>query len=618
MIILCDTECYWVNDIGPVWLVGVCPFNIDTYEIGVFEIIRSYDSNCYERLNYYFNQQPTIIGFNWHGYDKYIMHGILHKYSPLEVYQLNSKYFESQKGFKQTKFKYDYFKSPVIDIQLLGSLTTSLKSINAIRGYALEKKDFKKAFTKEEHAGMDYYLEIDVMSLAQWFKEFREDYDLRKSLIPKYGASIILKTKSEIGSLILSRFITERKPNVFRNNRPAIPNSIKLTTVIPNEIEFKTPKYKSFLEELKSRKTNLMETEFSAKFTTGVVMQTLGKGGLHSVNNPQFYSERNNIKLLDIDISSFYLILALCFQIYPKGIGPSFLSAIDTFLTLRLKYKALSKDKSLSSLERDSAKKDAETYKIALLSMIGKMSMNFSKGSVSNNPYYDPEAFFKITVAGQLLTLMIIEEIELNNNSKVFSANTDGIFIMSSEPDLVINVFTKFAKKFDFQFTVENIEKLLMLSVNEYTALYTSGEIKRKGGFLYENLPPGRSLNAPIIYKALEKQSFYNIHLNQTIRDYNEPLLSYCYTKRSQSANSKFSYDNIELPDMIRYLVSTNGINLVSGNKRLLVKGKNEQYQVTLINEDITDLKLKDKPEIDLSYYVQKSLTLYNGVNTLW
>lgn len=122
-------------------------------------------------------------------------------------------------------------------------------------------------------------------------------------------------------------------------------------------------------------------------------------------------------------------------------------------------------------------KTNMNTLKIVVNGSFGKLGSKWSA-------LYAPDLMIQTTITGQLALLMLIESMELAGVS-VVSANTDGVVLRC--PIAKINEMENIA--FDWMLTtsyeLERAEYKVLASrdVNNYVAVKTDGEIKRKGVF---------------------------------------------------------------------------------------------------------------------------------------
>lgn len=109
----------------------------------------------------------------------------------------------------------------------------------------------------------------------------------------------------------------------------------------------------------------------------------------------------------------------------------AFCNLIDWLKNKRVEVKHSDED-TVDGIDRDTL---ALVLKIVINSVYGKLG--FENGNL-----YDRLAVLKTTINGQLMMLMLVEELELHN-IHVLSANTDGIVIKLYKRDIDVIIVLK-------------------------------------------------------------------------------------------------------------------------------------------------------------------------------
>ena len=158
--------------------------------------------------------------------------------------------------------------------------------------------------------------------------------------------------------------------------------------------------------------------------------------------------------------SSFYPSIMDVYRIAPAHINEGvFVKLIHWLKETRIKAKH-SKEELIDGIPKDTL---AQVLKIVINSIYGKLG--FEKGDIC-----DRLAVLKVTINGQLMIMMLCEELELSG-IEVISANTDGI---------VVKLYKKDKEKFE---TIANDWKELTkldADSEEYLA-YINRDIERIG-----------------------------------------------------------------------------------------------------------------------------------------
>ena len=155
---------------------------------------------------------------------------------------------------------------------------------------------------------------------------------------------------------------------------------------------------------------------------------------------------------------------------------------------------------------------------------------------------------------------------------------------------------------------------IAQLSVNDYIAKTTSGELKRKGSFLtYEDIKADmwhKDSSAMIIPFALQEYFVNNISPETTINNCNN-IFEFCYGSKKQKAAKKGSF---------KWLISeVNDNNMVTSYlsedrfMRYYIGGKttiNKLYE----NFDISNLSTKENP-VTVAQYLRREEIIKQGNN---
>ena len=176
---------------------------------------------------------------------------------------------------------------------------------------------------------------------------------------------------------------------------------------------------------------------------------------------------------------------------------------------------------------------------------------------------YDRQLTMFTTITGELSLMMLIEKYE-TNGIHVISANTDGVTIRIKK-DMIplmheINAWWCDITQYELERT--DYSKIIFSTVNDYLAIMTNGEIKKKGDFLTD-FELHKNKSARIVPIALESYFVHGTPVEHTIRAH-ENLYDFClrqkasrsfhYEGTNRSTGEKTVYDKL-----IRYYVSNEG-----------------------------------------------------------
>jgi hypothetical protein len=182
------------------------------------------------------------------------------------------------------------------------------------------------------------------------------------------------------------------------------------------------------------------------------------------------------------------------------------------------------------------------------------------------------------TITGELSLLMLIEAYELAG-IHVISANTDGVTILvknaSFDNMTAINKWWMELTSYELERT--DYSKIIFSTVNDYLAIKTDGEIKKKGDFLTD-FELHKNKSARIVPIALEQFFVNDVPVADTIRNHTN-IYDFCLR---QKASKDFHYEGHSKETktvynkLIRYYVSNTG--------EKLLKVKNENSDSTAVD----------------------------------
>lgn len=252
----------------------------------------------------------------------------------------------------------------------------------------------------------------DVDSTENFFKLIKYETELRQHLSEKYNLSLINASEPRIAKEIFAKFLSDdmgidkRHLKTLKTYR----DKVYINDIIFPYVNFKSKQLQTVLEIVKKWVVDPNKKQkIKHQFVYNDADIDIGLGGIHGCLNSGVYKATDNNCIRDIDVVSFYPNLAIKNGLRPQHLGESFNKIYNDIFTQRISIP----------------KTDPINY-------VFKIILNSSYGlSKEVNSYlYDPLFTFSITINGQLLILMLAEELFLNVPNVVFyQLNTDGITI---------------------------------------------------------------------------------------------------------------------------------------------------------------------------------------------
>jgi hypothetical protein len=421
----------------------------------------------------------------------------------------------------------------------------------------------KTNMTREEIVQSIEYCFNDVDATYEFYKitigecnhplyKGNNQIELRQDIEEEFGIPCLNYSDSKIGDEMIKKFYCQEKGIEYKNlpKKGFFRKSIDVKKCIAHYVEFETPQLKHFLNRIKNMKMG-MNDEFVEEISFYGKTYTFAKGGLHSVNTPEIFEADDDYEIIDWDVSSYYPAIIINNKQYPAHLGKEFLSGYREMFNKRLELKPLAKkDKKIKGI--------VGALKLAVNSVYGK-------SSDMQSWIYDRQLTMFTTITGELSLMMLIEKYELNG-IEVISANTDGVTIRIKK-DLIplmhkLNKWWCDLTQYELERT--DYSKIIFSTVNDYLAIMTNGDVKKKGDFLTD-FELHKNKSARVVPIALEQYFVNNISVEETIKNHTN-FYDFCLR---QKASRDFHYEGTDgkggksvYNKLIRYYVSIHGEKL--------------------------------------------------------
>ena len=508
-----------------------------------------------------------------------------------------------------------------------------------------------------------HYNVNDTLIVCEMMRLFIDEIRLRYSISHNFKIDCLSSSRSNIADKLFISTYSKRSgltPEQWRGKKTDR-TAMSFKRVIFDFIKFKTKPLQELLEEMRSitlysvgkkalkeiapkypnlkyLKTNNDSGWFEV--TMNKLTYTIATGGLHTQDIPR--ELRSKIELIDDsstgkekrakiaeitkngkiwdnitddsyiyvhwDISSFYPSIMIEYNIAPKHLNEKiFVNCIKYFRDTRI----IAKHSKKTLIDGVPSKILAEALKIVINSIYGKFG--FEKGDL-----YDRLCTLKVTINGQLMIMMLCEELELNN-IEVMSANTDGIVIKlhkrnKTKFDEIANNWMKFTG-----LSADSEEYLYYINrdINNYYIEELNGKSDSKGDlneFMYiKSLDKG--YNMPIVARAVVNYFVHNKPVLETLYD-SKNILDFCKTQNvGRQFHVEFTKGNKteQLQRFVRFYVTNNGGTLEKVNDN--TKQRNNMCagkQVSIINTlDDTRIEFRN---INYTYYYEAALKIIDPI----
>jgi hypothetical protein len=401
------------------------------------------------------------------------------------------------------------------------------------------------------YATYEFYL-ITIGETEHPLYKGNNQIELRQDIEAEFGIPCLNYSDSKIGDEMIKKYYCQEK-NIIYSELPKkgfFRKQIKMRDCIADYVVFQTPELQAFLKRMKKNVFGLQD-DFKESIEFYGNTYSFMKGGLHTENKPKIFEADDENKILDWDVSSYYPAIIISNGRYPQHLGKEFLRGYKAMFDKRLELKPLAKtDKKIKGI--------VGALKLAVNSVYGK-------SSDMQNWIYDRQLTMFTTITGELSLMMLIEAYELSG-IRIISANTDGVTIMVTNELLQkmheINKWWMDLTTYELEDT--NYKKIIFSTVNDYLAIKTDGEIKKKGDFLTD-FELHKNKSARIVPLALEHFYVNDVPVADTIRNHTN-IYDFCLR---QKASSNFHYEGTQAGKvtvynkLIRYYVSKIGEKLM-------------------------------------------------------
>ena len=469
----------------------------------------------------------------------------------------------------------------------------------------------KENMTQEEIIETIYYCHNDVQATYEFYKitigdtnhplyKGNNQIELRQDIYDEFDIPCLNYSDSKIGDEMIKKYYCQEK-GITYNELPKkgfFRKEIEIRKCIADYVVFQTPELQAFLKRMKKTVLGLQD-DFKESIEFYNNTYSFMKGGLHTENKPKVFEADDETKILDWDVSSYYPAIIINNGRYPQHLGKEFLRGYKQMFEKRLELKPLAKkDKKIKGI--------VGALKLAVNSVYGK-------SSDMQSWIYDRQLTMFTTITGELSLMMLIEAYELND-IHVISANTDGVTIMVTNDlmDKMHEINKWWMELTSYELERNDYQKIIFSTVNDYLAIKTDGEIKKKGDFLTD-FELHKNKSARIVPIALEHYYTNDVPVATTICNHTN-IYDFCLR---QKASKDFHYEGHSKENktiynkLIRYYVSGTGEKLLkvknpecTTNAADVSQVEAGEWVMTVCNHLNIDHPLDN---INHSYYIEKA-----------
>lgn len=530
------------------------------------------------------------------------------------------------KGLKQTSINLKWynlldFKLPPIDDE---EANTYWRKKDSYRGLSLKElnnlitEDFDRYVMPKYVEHMLHYNKNDVFLVCEMVRQKPDEIKLRYSISNAFKINVLCSARANIADKLTTKFYADMsglRPEQFIKGRTER-TRLSFDKIIFPHIKFKTKQLQDLLEDMKKVYVyHTTKDDFCREITFYGTTYTLACGGIHTQDVPVILESDENYEYRHFDYNSYYPSIIVSYDIAPKHLNRKvFVNMVRYFRDTRVKCKHTN-DEDGYVIAGVPNKIAAEALKIVINSIYGKFGSELFF-------LYDRFAQLQVTINGQLMTMTLVEELELNG-IHVISANTDGIIIKL--PKDKVEVFNDITKRWNETNKMgadsENYKAYYARDVNNYFAVWPNEKVDAKGALdpkqYIKDLKKGYDM--PIVALAVFNYLYKHIPVMETLHNHKD-ILDFCKT---QNVGKQFdviydTYENGEIVTVrsqrhVRFYVSTKGVviqkeNRNDGKRSRLASGK----PVQILN--VLDDKPIEERNINYSYYYEEAYKIIDPI----
>ena len=478
--------------------------------------------------------------------------------------------------------------------------------------------DFERYVLPKYVEPMLYYNKNDVFLCCEMVRQKPDEVKLRYSITNAFGVNVLSSARANIADKLTIKFYSNMSglsPKQFIKERTER-TKLSFKKIIFPHIKFKTPELQKMLSEMMQVTiTRTNKDAFSKEIEFYGTKYTLATGGIHSQDPPRICRSDDKFVYLHHDYTSYYPSIMISYNIAPKHLDrATFVKMVDYLKQTRVKCKH-TPDSEGHVMEGVPNKIGAEALKIVINSIYGKLGSELFF-------LYDRFAQMQVTINGQLMTMTLIEELELNG-IHVISANTDGIVIKL--PRDKFNVYKEITDRWNetnkMGADYEEYKMIVSRDINNYMDIQTDGTIEYKGALdpkqYLKELKKG--YDAPVVAIAVFEYLVNNVPVMTTLRNHKD-ILDFCKT---QNVGRQFEvvYDvcekgvitHIHSQRHVRFYVSTKGVIIQKENKTTGARSNLAGGNTVCILNSLDDLPIEER-NINYGYYYNECYKIIDPI----
>lgn len=360
-----------------------------------------------------------------------------------------------------------------------------------------------RILTEPEIVEVDTYCENDLDVLAELHEACEPLLHMREKVGAKYGIDLRSKSDAQMAEAVLrKRCELALGRRIFKNE---IDWGLQFTYKAPPFIAYGLPQLQRALELVTQSVFRLgatgavtMPSQLDGlEIVIGQSTYKMGIGGLHS-QEKKLVAVSDDTHIIKMpDVASYYPNLMINSGEYPPALGAAFITEFIAIKDERLAAKALAKKLPKGTPEQIEAATEDGGGKIMINGTFGKTGSPYSV-------LFAPSMLIQTTITGQLSLLMLIEWLE-HYSVPVISANTDGLVLKCPRQlEYVVEyLIGEWQKRTGLEMETDNYLAIYARDVNNYFAIKTPDDVKRKGEYAKAGLMAKKNPDVEICADAV-------------------------------------------------------------------------------------------------------------------
>ena len=392
----------------------------------------------------------------------------------------------------------------------------------------------------------------DVIATTYFWVRSLELIDFRTMLSEKYDKDMTNHNDAKIGTEIFQ--LKLHAANIETHDAAGVRQThhefINLKDCIPSYVRFEHPEFQRILAVFKGT-TLHKDVDVKSLFkdfncTIDGLTYVFGAGGQHASRNGLF-EDNDEYMILDLDVASMYPSVIVENKFFPEHLGEGFCPIFKELIEER---KAVGKNTPLG-----------KGLKLSANGTYGKLGDKYSF-------VFDLKTLLSVTLTGQLVLSMLVEQVMKIEDAVILQTNTDGFTVRMKRKDLdfVEELVTWWENETHLEMEYNYYSRMWLKNVNSYIAEDAkTGILKLKKDYAY-NLGYHQDASALVIPKAIE---YYLVH-GQDIRDFitnHKDKYDFCIRAKVPRNNQLVmrwgQYGDQKLQRITRYHIAKMGGSLV-------------------------------------------------------